>query len=165
MRRRAIDMAKERARGTKRVGHRLPRASMRSPHGCKWKHRYYWQSMEMLSFISRQEPSHSNVARYVDVLVELGYLVDIHVPSETGGRHKRYLTVVCTAADRTGQTLDGHCLGSEDNQGSRSRREIRTRLSANDDCTSNLSPGNRELPGLGQYVILTLCPTTRESNT
>ena len=60
----------------------------------------------MLAFISGQNPKHSNAARYVDDAVELGYLVDIYVPSGVGGRHKRYLTVACTAADRTGQTLD-----------------------------------------------------------
>src|SRR5262249_40703541 len=72
----------------------------------KWKHRYYWQSMEVLSFIAGQSASNNNVARYVDQAVELGYLAEIYVPSGIGGRAKRYLTVICTAADRTGQTLD-----------------------------------------------------------
>ena len=75
---------------------------------CKWKHRYYWQSMEMLAFGQRQKPRHSNAARYVDALVELGYVVDIHVPSVAGGRHKRYLTVAArplTVPARRSKTL------------------------------------------------------------
>src|SRR5262249_52861756 len=102
----AIDMAKERARRDTGLPHLAFRVFDAVASRCKWKHRYYWQSMEMLSFITSQNPGHSNAARYVDQLVHRGYLADIYVPSETGGRNKRYLTVVCTAEDRTGQTLE-----------------------------------------------------------
>jgi hypothetical protein len=114
VRQRAIDMAKERARRDKRVSHLAFRVFDAVASRCKWKHRYYWQSMEMLSFITSQNPDHSNAARYVDQLVHLGYLADIYVPSEIGGRNKRYLTVVCTAADRTGQTLDDIAAAARD---------------------------------------------------
>jgi hypothetical protein len=118
-------MAKERARKDKTLKHAAFRVFEAVATRSKWKHRYYWQSMEILSFITSQNPESSNAARYVDQGVELGYLVDIYVPSETGGRHKRYLTVVCTAADRTGQTLNDIDLeakqhkvrGAEENQG------------------------------------------------
>ncbi len=95
--------------------------------------------MEMLAFASSQNPKHSNAARYVDDAVELGYLVDIYVPSVVGGRHKRYLTVACTAADRTGQTLDD--IASEARQHKvRGAEENQDEITANDDRTSNPQP-------------------------
>jgi hypothetical protein len=125
VRRRAIDMAKERARRDRRLSGMAFRVFDLVASRSKWRHRYYWQSMEMLAFASSQNPKHSNVARYVDDAVELGYLVEIYVPSLAGGRHKRYLTVPCTPADRTGQTLKDirseaiqhKVRGAEENQG------------------------------------------------
>jgi hypothetical protein len=105
VRRRAIDMAKERARMDRRLSHAAFRVFEAVASRCKWKHRYLWLSMEMLSYLAAQNPGNNNVARYVDQAVALGYVADIYVASQWGGRPKRYLTVVCTAADRTGQTL------------------------------------------------------------
>ena len=140
VRKRAIDMAKERARRDRRLSSMAFRVFDLVASRSKWKHRYYWQSMEMLAFASSQNPKHSNVSRYVDNAVELGYLVDIYVPSVAGGRHKRYLTVPCTPADRTGQTLKDiaseaiqhKVRGAEENQGE---------ITAND-STSNPQPGD-----------------------
>ena len=95
VRMRAIDMATERARKDRAMSPVEFRIFEAVASRCKWRHRYFWQSMQILSFISAQDPAHSNVARYVDRLVELGYLVDIYVPSPSGGRHRRYLTVAC----------------------------------------------------------------------
>jgi hypothetical protein len=85
VRRRAIDMATERARRDKRLSGTAFRFFHAVASRSKWRHRYYWQSTEMLAFISSQDPKHSNAARYVNDAVELGYVVDIYVPSETGG--------------------------------------------------------------------------------
>jgi hypothetical protein len=138
-RRRAIDMAKERARRDKRLSSMAFRVFDAIASWSKWKHRYCWQSMEVLAFASSQSPEHSNVARYVDRLVELGYVVDIQVPSVTGGRHKRYLTVACTAADRTGQTLKD--IASEAvHHKVRGAEENQDEITANDDRTSNPEP-------------------------
>jgi hypothetical protein len=129
VRRRAIDMAKERARMDPRLSDAAFRFFEAAASRCKWRHRYYHQSMDMLSFIASKKPGHGNAARYVDGPVQLGYLVDIHVPSETGGRHKRYLTVACTAADRTGQTLadiEAAAKGQEVRGESESEEEIVT---------------------------------------
>jgi hypothetical protein len=139
VRRRAIDMAKERARRDKRLSSTPFRVFDAIASWSKWKHRYCWQSMEVLAFASSQSPEHSNVARYVDRLVELGYVVDIQVPSVTGGRHKRYLTVACTAADRTGQTLKD--IASEAiHHKVRGAEENQDEITANDDRTSNPEP-------------------------
>src|SRR5262249_197082 len=79
VRKRAIDMAKERARMDKRVSPTAFRVFDAIASRCKWKHRYYWQSMEMLSFIAAQSPGSNNIARYIDQLVAFGYLADIYV--------------------------------------------------------------------------------------
>ena len=61
------------------------------------------------------------------------------MPSEMGGRHKRYLTVVCTAADRTGQTLND--IASEARQHKvRGAEENQEEIAANDDLTSGPEP-------------------------
>ena len=137
VRRRAIDMAKERARNDPRVSDIAFRFFDAVASRCKWKHRYYYQSMEMLSFIASKNPRHSNAARYIDGLVELGYLVDIHVPSATGGRHKRYLTVACTAADRTGQTLADIAAAAK-GQKVRGASESEQEIVANNDGTTHI---------------------------
>jgi hypothetical protein len=137
VRRRAIDMARERARKDSRISDAAFRFFDAVASRCKWKNRYCHQSMDMLSFSAGKNPRHSNGARYVDGLVELGYLVDIHIPNAAGGRHKRYLTVVCTAADRTGQTLSD--IATEAMQLKvRGSEEGQDEISAND-RTSNQS--------------------------
>ena len=103
--------------------------------------------------LGRQNPRHSNAARYVDRLVELGYLVDIHLPSTTGGRHKRYLTVACTPADRTGQTLSD--IATEAKQFKvRGAEEGTARISANDRATiSDVMGGERAEYVLRRFVL------------
>jgi hypothetical protein len=95
--------------------------------------------MEVLSFNTSLNPANNNVARYVDQAVKLGYLAEIYVPSGIGGRAKRYLTVICTAADRTGQTLADIAIAARQ-QKVRGADENLTELAGNHAGESDLRP-------------------------
>jgi hypothetical protein len=101
IRQRAISCMLERARANAALSHAEFRVLDRMAERCRGGFRYTTEPQDTLGFYCGIE-HRQNVSRVIPNLIDLGFVVGIEVPSPSGGRPRRYYTVVCTGGDRAG---------------------------------------------------------------
>jgi hypothetical protein len=99
----ALSNMQHRARADERISHRAYRLLDQTISRCRWSAGYNFEPQEVRAFCSAIG-SGGNVGRIDAELEDAGYLVRIEVPRVSGGWPLTFVTVRCTAEDRTGDS-------------------------------------------------------------
>lgn len=101
----AITNAMHRARANPRISHLAYRLAEQIASRSRWQHRYHSEPNEAMAHYIGLDDAR-NLARTLELLCEEQVLKRISVPRPGGGRPMGFYTVVCTADDRSGKTVD-----------------------------------------------------------
>ena len=99
----AISNFLARARASPAVSHQAYRILEGIASRCRWDYRYHCETLETLAWCTAAPPG--NMRRPIEALIRLGLVARLNVPRRTGRRPIVYLTVICTAEDRSGQSI------------------------------------------------------------
>ena len=100
----AISNFLARARANPALSHQAYRILEGIASRCRWRYRYHCETVESLAWFTAGSPG--NMHRPLEALTNLQLIARLDVPRHTGGRPVAYLTVTCTAEDRSGQSLE-----------------------------------------------------------
>ena len=100
----AISNCLARARANPELSHQAYRVLEGIASRSRWRYGYHCESLETLAWSTAA--SSCNMRRPLEALTSLSLVARLDVPRLSGGRPVVYLTVICTAEDRSGQSLD-----------------------------------------------------------
>ena len=99
----AISNLLARSRANRDLSHQEYRILEGIASRCRWAYRYHCETLEALAWFTAAPPG--NMRRPIEALTSLRLVARLNVPRRTGGRPIVYLTVICTAEDRSGQSV------------------------------------------------------------
>ena len=99
----AISNFLARARANRNLSHQEYRILEGIASRVRWDYRYHCETLETLAWCTAAPPG--NMRRPIEALTSLRLVARLNVPRRSGGRPIVYLTVICTAEDRSGQSV------------------------------------------------------------
>lgn len=102
VRQQALSLMLDRARQDGRLSPRAYRALCQIVSRARWRFRYHFEQLALLAYFTAGDAS--NLHRDIKALIELGYVARLLVPRRGGGKPTSYLTPICNAQDRSGET-------------------------------------------------------------
>lgn len=157
VRQQAISLALDRARRDTRLSNRGYRVFSQIASVSRWAYRYHCETLGLLAHSSAGD--RSNLHRDVDHLVDLKYCAEVHVPRRGGGKPTRFLTIICTEQDRSGETrtlLDRAARSATGEQPNR-QDDGSPAVLVTDSGISNPSPGRTAERRSDEHIVDSDC--------